>query len=250
MRDVDPEDPPKPSAVSVPKCPVCTTELSRHGLVLCQKCSTPHHRQCWTFNKGCGVYGCGCRILVLPPASEGHPEVDPRLVFSRQLGYLDDRSGGLMALMIIALFFTHMSWIPAVLVAFLLPALMTIEHTVNPEEMMLEWRLKLGALPLLWRTRYRSLAEAQGIELRRRRAGPEKDSQGRSSWEIWLRDGSQGEVLLAVTKRRSLDDVLERLEFPVEQMDTVVSLPRGEGEVGALPAGLAETLGGLPGDDF
>lgn len=241
-------DPPKPAAVTVPKCPVCQTELTRHGLVLCQKCSTPHHRQCWTFNKGCGVFGCGCRVLVLPPVAAGHPEVDKRLVFSRQLGYLDDRSGGMMALLVIALFFTHMSWIFPVVLAFLLPALMSVEHTVNPETMMLEWCLKLGGLPLLWRSRYRSLAEAQGIELRRRRAGPKPDSKGRGSWEIWLRDGSQGEVLLEVTKRRSMDEVLERLEFPIEQMDTVVSLPRGEGEAAALPAGLEDTLDGLPDD--
>jgi hypothetical protein len=32
-------------------------------------------------------------------------------------------------------------------------------------------------------------------------------------------------------------------------MDTVVSLPRGEGEPAQLPAGLEDTLGGLPDDD-
>lgn len=244
----DPEA--KPSAVSVPKCPVCQTELTRQGLVLCQKCSAPHHRQCWTFNKGCGVYACGCRVLVLPPAAQGHPEVDPRLVFSRQLGYLDDRSGGMMALLVIALFFTHITWIFPVVLAFLLPALMTIEHTVDPDAMMLGWCVRLGGLPLVWRTRYRALAEAQGIELRRRRAGPKPDSQGRSSWEIWLRDGSQGEILLEVTTRKSMDEVLERLEYPVEQMDTVVSLPRGEGEAAALPAGLEASLGSLPDDEL
>lgn len=38
-------------------CPVC------HGRMTvprsCPSCATPHHVDCWQYNGGCGMYGCG-----------------------------------------------------------------------------------------------------------------------------------------------------------------------------------------------
>ena len=28
--------------------------------VSCGKCGVPFHRECWQYNEGCGIYGCGC----------------------------------------------------------------------------------------------------------------------------------------------------------------------------------------------
>ena len=53
--------------VSTPTCQVCGESLSQRAVVLCRRCSTPHHLECWRFNKGCSMYGCGSRISQKPP---------------------------------------------------------------------------------------------------------------------------------------------------------------------------------------
>ena len=40
-------------------CPYCQKILTEQDSVLvCQKCHTPHHHQCWVDNQGCAVAGC------------------------------------------------------------------------------------------------------------------------------------------------------------------------------------------------
>jgi hypothetical protein len=39
------------------QCQVCGSELDR-DLVSCGACATPHHRECWDYNRGCSTYGC------------------------------------------------------------------------------------------------------------------------------------------------------------------------------------------------
>jgi hypothetical protein len=38
------------------KCPVCSEVLVT--MVVCKRCRTPHHEDCWTYYGGCSVYGC------------------------------------------------------------------------------------------------------------------------------------------------------------------------------------------------
>jgi hypothetical protein len=38
-------------------CPVCAAELA-DGVVQCDKCRTPHHRECWTYVGQCSTYAC------------------------------------------------------------------------------------------------------------------------------------------------------------------------------------------------
>ena len=40
------------------KCPICGAGL-REGRVLCLKCKTVHHRECWEWNGGCSMFACG-----------------------------------------------------------------------------------------------------------------------------------------------------------------------------------------------
>jgi hypothetical protein len=48
-------------------CPVCGSELDR-DVVWCRTCSTPHHRECWRFNRGCAAFACGgARFTRKPP---------------------------------------------------------------------------------------------------------------------------------------------------------------------------------------
>jgi len=39
------------------RCPICTTVL-REPLVRCERCRSPHHRECWEYLGSCATYGC------------------------------------------------------------------------------------------------------------------------------------------------------------------------------------------------
>lgn len=43
----------------MPVCNVCGTEIPPDDRALCRRCRTPSHRDCWAYNKGCAVFGCG-----------------------------------------------------------------------------------------------------------------------------------------------------------------------------------------------
>lgn len=40
-------------------CRVCGTALPIRAGVACRSCRAPHHRDCWTYQGGCSIYGCG-----------------------------------------------------------------------------------------------------------------------------------------------------------------------------------------------
>lgn len=40
------------------RCGVCGEEASQRR-VACAKCATPHHAECWEYQGGCSVFGCG-----------------------------------------------------------------------------------------------------------------------------------------------------------------------------------------------
>lgn len=55
--------PPKPvvadGEVIGKTCPVCQTQIVRgEPVVACPACKLDYHHECWTENRGCGVYGC------------------------------------------------------------------------------------------------------------------------------------------------------------------------------------------------
>jgi hypothetical protein len=53
-----------------PKCQVCLEGIES-DMVLCRRCQTPHHRECWHYYGSCTTYGCGeTRFdeLRIPPA--------------------------------------------------------------------------------------------------------------------------------------------------------------------------------------
>jgi len=54
--------PPRPAAPAVRilpggVCQVCGSAMEER-IVLCAKCRTPHHEECWTFNGSCSTYAC------------------------------------------------------------------------------------------------------------------------------------------------------------------------------------------------
>lgn len=40
------------------RCPVCATEIESAS-VRCLDCATPHHEECFRYNRECGLYACG-----------------------------------------------------------------------------------------------------------------------------------------------------------------------------------------------
>lgn len=47
-----------------PHCEICGTALAGMEIVSCASCGTPHHKDCWNFNRKCSTYGCRCRKTV------------------------------------------------------------------------------------------------------------------------------------------------------------------------------------------
>jgi hypothetical protein len=42
------------------RCPVCAARIEGETR-LCGKCRTPHHAECWAWQQGCAIFGCGGR---------------------------------------------------------------------------------------------------------------------------------------------------------------------------------------------
>jgi hypothetical protein len=41
-----------------PKCLVCGEGVTAE-MVICRRCQTPHHKECWHYYGSCTTYGCG-----------------------------------------------------------------------------------------------------------------------------------------------------------------------------------------------
>lgn len=63
----DTSDLDRPDATGMPVCKVCGEEIHQDR-VDCVSCVAPHHRDCWEFNGGCSIYGCGGTEAVMTPA--------------------------------------------------------------------------------------------------------------------------------------------------------------------------------------
>lgn len=61
-------------AATAPSCQVCGEPLTGQPVVVCHRCRTPHHRDCWRYNRGCSVFGCGCRTSEAPAPASGADE--------------------------------------------------------------------------------------------------------------------------------------------------------------------------------
>ena len=68
------------------RCGVCGEKLAS-DIVVCSRCNTPHHRDCWQYSGGCATYGCGSRDCILPGLAPLASEHEPtaRAHFDRTL---------------------------------------------------------------------------------------------------------------------------------------------------------------------
>lgn len=52
-------------------CPYCQTNIKQGAdLIVCPECGTPHHKECWSENRGCTTFGCKENYDVKKKASE------------------------------------------------------------------------------------------------------------------------------------------------------------------------------------
>lgn len=55
----------EPQLMETARCGVCGDSLASE-IVVCRRCNTPHHRECWQYGGGCATYGCGGRECFVP----------------------------------------------------------------------------------------------------------------------------------------------------------------------------------------
>jgi hypothetical protein len=75
----------EPQLMEDARCGVCGDALASE-IVVCRRCNTPHHKECWQYGGGCATYGCGGRECVLPgiatlidPPPDAASDAAPRL---------------------------------------------------------------------------------------------------------------------------------------------------------------------------
>jgi hypothetical protein len=70
----------EPQLLDEAHCGVCQENLTS-DIVVCRRCNTPHHRDCWQYGGGCATYGCGGRECIQPgvaPLAGPHWDGEPR----------------------------------------------------------------------------------------------------------------------------------------------------------------------------
>lgn len=58
----------QPQLLEDARCGVCGENLACE-IVICRRCHTPHHADCWQFTGRCSTYGCGCTDFARPAAA-------------------------------------------------------------------------------------------------------------------------------------------------------------------------------------
>lgn len=90
------DDKPLPPSTT-PACPVCGDPLAHASILICSLCRTPHHRRCWSYNRGCATFACGSRLGQRPPQT-AVTHRDGRLVIPSEVVTSPRESDGTAAL--------------------------------------------------------------------------------------------------------------------------------------------------------
>ncbi|MBI3892338.1 MAG: redoxin domain-containing protein [Candidatus Wallbacteria bacterium] len=54
-------------------CPVCAGTIDERRRVVCPRCDTPHHLDCYSYNQGCAIFGCDPGRPATPLPKKGRP---------------------------------------------------------------------------------------------------------------------------------------------------------------------------------
>ncbi len=52
-------------------CPVCAGAIEEQVRVVCPRCDTPHHQECYSYAQGCAIFGCDSERPTTPLAKKG-----------------------------------------------------------------------------------------------------------------------------------------------------------------------------------
>lgn len=88
-------------------CRVCASLLTGER-VLCPRCETPHHADCWRYNGGCALFGCspdetGAAVVVAKVLVVEDPPLPASLFESRPMRVTTMTTLGLIAILVPAL---------------------------------------------------------------------------------------------------------------------------------------------------
>lgn len=254
------KDPAKASLPQAPRCPVCGEGLTQSTLVLCRACSSPHHRKCWTFNKGCAVFGCGCRTFSQPAGAGDDIEFSARGVPNIM---------GLMFLIpgFMVMLFTAIALLPkgmvdavvGVLTTLFVPTILGItlgplltesRYRLSGRDRTIYKQLVFGQFELGAAKPWMSFQDVEELELKVGQQFPQQGNQvpGRSL-QVVLRDRQGRSHMIENIFWSDRDTVLGKVEAAAELMDTVVSLPSEIGGGQKLPPGLDQAIRALPRED-
>lgn len=53
-------------------CPVCGVSIESE-MVICARCKTPHHHECWNYIGNCSTFACGEKIYTIPAMADAPP---------------------------------------------------------------------------------------------------------------------------------------------------------------------------------
>ncbi len=242
-----------------PACPICREGLSRSGLVLCQDCSTPHHRKCWRFNRGCATYGCQGRVFVTGPGA-----VAGELEFCRTGSAALPALVTLIAMFAIAAALLKNPWLigrgagkailrmiqplfwGGIAVSILGPLASRRKYLLDPEAERISRSLWFGPVRLRLEESWRDFSEVEGLDVRLAEIPGRFPLELRKGVELWMRDASGGSHLLDRVAWEDREMLLRSAAAAAEVLDTTLGLPRALDTEVALPAGLSRTLRALP----
>lgn len=66
-----------PQIIEHASCRICGEEMQTE-VVICRRCQTPHHRDCWEYAGGCATYGCRETLYLVPRRAIPNPMPEKR----------------------------------------------------------------------------------------------------------------------------------------------------------------------------
>lgn len=249
---VEPATPP-----AAPHCPVCGEVFTRSNLVLCRRCSAPHHRKCWSFNKGCATYACTCRTFVLPPVT-----IDDEIEFSHR-GRASMLAVSILVPAFLFLLIGTLALLPewlkgpalAVIVpgyvlgmlgATVAPLATETRYRLDPEAGAIHKETYFGPKRVHQLRTWKTFGDVEELEVRSVKGLSQRGGNEVRETEVWLRARNGERVLLDRSEASATRELLERAEAAADAMDTTLGLPREVDAPAALPAGLDKALAALP----
>jgi hypothetical protein len=236
---------------------VCGEVFTRSNLVLCRRCSAPHHRKCWSFNKGCATYACPSRTFVLPPvtvgdeiefAHRGRPSMAAVAVLVPSFVILLMLAINILPTWAVgpALAVLIPGYVIGMLGATVAPLAMETRYLLDPEAGAIHRERWFGPSRVHQLRTWRTFGDVEELEVRSVKGLAQRGGNEVRETEVWLRAKNGDRILLDRSEATATRELLERAEAAADAMDTTLGLPREVEAPAALPPGLDKALAALP----